>query len=364
MNQNKWLIIALSLFSVSFSFTSHAYPAICPHAFPNENYQFMSLPTDNIVHMGDPMDTPAMGFALVGDGQGAVSYGLPESMIRKSGYFFEDGEPYIPFRGTYRVGLEFAAGRFVAIDQNYGGVTLFAVPEAPMEFTNLLLNLKAYKLEARNWAGSLGFGIRHMDRGFRKVYGVNFFYDYLDQRGSFNQLGLGFELLSSCWECHINGYWPIGNLHHSLSEKILKFKSEFIGIFRENLNALRGVELTVGGRWSFFDNLNLYVAPGLYIYNSKDIRKSVQGFQGICEVNWNEWVSAKVNVSYDRQFKGRVQGVIALNIPLNFKCCCEDTCCCCTCDILGYPVRRNDLIFLKKCCSVERNWDDCGHRIP
>lgn len=364
MKQKKWLKITLSLFSAAFYFSSYLSAQLV-HAFPNEQYQMMNLPTDKLVAMNEPMNTPAMGFALVDNGMGEpISYGLPESMIRRVGFFAEDGEPYEEFKGTYLLGLEFAAGRFIAINKSYGGITFLAVPEAPFEYTNMLLDLKAFKLEGRSWAGSVGIGFRHIDRPHKKVFGLNIFYDYLDDRSTYSQWGLGFELFSRNWEFHLNGYLPMGRIHHKLSERVEIFKGGFVGIFRQFQHALRGVEMTAGWRWNFLDNLNLYVAPGFYFYNNKNLGRNIQGAQGTVEINWNDWVSFRVNASYDKAFRGRVQGVIAVNLPLNFDCWCKNTCDCCnTCDLLGYPVRRNDLIFLKTCCSVERNWDDCGHPV-
>lgn len=367
MKQQKWLKIALSLYLTTFSLSSNisAQPI---HAFPNGEYQMMNLPSDDLTLMNSPMDTPAMGFAVVDDGAGGeVSYGLPEAMIRKVGVFYDDeGECCAQFGGAYLLGLEFAAGNYIAINRSYGGINFLAVPEAPFEYTNTLLNLKAYKVEGRGWAGSLGVGFRHFERGFKKVYGVNFFYDYLDSRGTYNQFGLGFELFDRCWEFHLNGYLPLGKTHHTISEKIINFKSGFVGIFRDVENALRGVELSAGWRWYLCDNLNLYIAPGAYFYHNKDIRRNIQGAQGTVEINWHEWVSFRLNASYDRCFNGRVQGVVAVNIPLNYCCdtcdCCNVCGCCNPCDLLCYPVRRNDLIFLKTCCSVEKNWDVCGKR--
>lgn len=369
MKQKKWLKIYLSLFIVAFSISSQFCSAQLVHAYPNDQYQMMNLPFDQLVPMNESMNTPAAGFAVIDGTNDQICYGLPESMIKRVGNFYDDDGNdgnYYQFPGTYLLGLEFAAGRFIAIKKSYGGVSFFAVPEAPFEYTNLLLDIKGFKLEGSNWAGSIGIGFRHTDRHHKKIYGVNFFYDYLDQHGTFNQVGLGFELFSQCWEFHLNGYLPLGTTHHAISERVINFKAGFVGIFSDVQNALRGVEFTAGGRWNFFDNINLYVAPGAYFYHNKDIRKNIQGAQGTVEVNWNDWISFRLNASYDRVFRGRLQGVIALSLPLdyNYYCCCKNTCeCCRTCDCLAHRIRRNDLIFLKTCCSVEKNWDDCGRLI-
>lgn len=262
--------------------------------------------------------------------------------------------------GTFRLGLEFAGGRFIALDQNYGGVTLFTVPQASIAGIHPLLDLRAFKLESKNWAASAGLGFRKYNAEDRKVYGVNFFYDYREQRShSYHQWGFGLELLSGCWEFHLNGYMPVGKTDNEISKRCQQFEDGMFAIYRENEYALRGLELTGGGRWCLCDDMSLYFAPGFYIYNNNDIG-NVQGIQGVAEINWNNWLSFRLNASYDSKFKGRVQGIFELSIPFNFGCCpCECTCCEC---YLDRPIRRNDMIFFKRCTSIERNFDDCGSR--
>lgn len=262
--------------------------------------------------------------------------------------------------GTFRFTGEFAAGRFIAIDQNYGGVTLFAVPSST---TNIhpLLDLRGYKLENHDYAASAGIGMRFVDKPIKKVYGINAYYDYLYLRSkSFHQWGVGFELLSGCWEFHVNGYLPVSHKHYLTSERTKDFPGGFVTTFRQNEFALKGAEFTAGRRWGFLDGLYLYIAPGFYFYNNRDIG-NFQGIQCTAEINWNDWISFKLNSSYDSKFRGRVQGVLALNLPFDIGgSCCQTPCRTPEAMLVGLPVRRNDLIFIKKCCSTESNFDECG----
>lgn len=364
MNCKIWSQISLTLLVTAFSYQTQVHSAYYD-IVPDNHTLLMNSPPQNYVDLNDPMNSPAMGFGVVDNMQGmSACYGLPESMIRTIDcYHNENVCDECCFPGLFRFQAEFAAGRFIAIDQAYGGLEFLAIPQSRIGSTNLLLDLRGFKLEHRNWAGSAGLGFRHLDKTNHKVYGLNAFYDYLDQSGTFNQWGLGFELFSRNWEFHLNGYLPVGKTHRLISERVRQFDAGFVGIFRENNFALRGVELTGGGRWDFCDNLYLYIAPGFYFYNNKDIG-NIQGIQCNTEINWNDWVSFRLNASYDSKFRGRVQGIVALSFPLSFGCCPDTcSCACCPCDLLGRPIRRNDLIFLKRCCTVERNWDDCGHPV-
>lgn len=261
--------------------------------------------------------------------------------------------------GTYQMNLEFASGRYIALDENYGTLSLFAVPASSWNAVHFLIDIKGLKFENSNWAASGGLGFRVWDNKRKKAYGFNVFYDHRDQkRNSFHQVGVGFELLSNVWELHLNGYLPVGKRSFLYSSNILdNFTDGFFATVSKYQYALYGAEFTGGRRFWLGDDLSIYIAPGFYYYDSKDI-KSIQGIQGTAELLWNDMVSFKLNASYDSRFRGRVQGVVALDIPLGRIC--SNVIESCQSMILGRPVRRNDAIFIKNCRSVESNWDQCG----
>lgn len=262
--------------------------------------------------------------------------------------------------GTYRVGLEYAAGRYIALDESYGTLSYFGVTQTSFNGIHFLIDIKGLKFENSNWAASGGLGFRAWDNNREKAYGVNVFYDYRDQkRDSFNQVGAGLELLSNVWELHLNGYFPVGKTGYRYSRTILdNFTDGFFATVRKYQYALYGVEFTAGRTFWLGDELTIYVAPGFYYYDNKNI-KSIQGIEGTAELAWNDIVSFKVNASYDSRFKGRVQGVVGISIPFErlYSCVTAN----CKSRILGTPIRRNDAIFLKNCRSVTSNWDQCGN---
>lgn len=271
----------------------------------------------------------------------------------------ESAEKKSESTGTYRLGLEYAAGRYIALDESYGALTFLAVPEVSYNSVHFLGDFKFLKLENSNWAASGGLGFRAWDKKRQKAYGFNFFYDYREQkRDSFHQVGFGFELLSSVWELHLNGYLPVGTQGYRYSRKVLDdFTGGFFATVSKFQYALSGVEFSGGRRFWLGDDLSIYVAPGFYFYNNKNI-KNIQGIQGTAELGWNDMVSFKLNASYDSRFRGRVQGVFALSVPLGRLCSTVFESC--QSMILGRPVRRNDTIFIKNCRSVVSNWDQCG----
>lgn len=266
---------------------------------------------------------------------------------------------FVPFSGTYNLGVEVAAGRYVAIDQNYWGVNYFAVPDVSWRDVHVLFDVSAYKLENTNWAASVGFGLRKWDNDRQKVYGINAFYDYREEKSkSFNQAGLGLELLSTYWELHINGYLPVSTKKFLFSTHVFDhFQGGFKAVLQDYQYALRGIEISGGRRFWLGDDLTFYLAPGFYYYNNSTVG-DIQGIEGTLNIAWNSWVSFDLNASYDTRFKGRVQGVVNFSLPLENICSC--ICSSCESMILGRPIFRNDMIFLKKCSSVWKNWDNCG----
>jgi hypothetical protein len=310
-------------------------------------------------NFGIPVNVPLDHFILLDDKTGAfvaVPGKDPNSENRYDPYQIPSNKTL----GTFRLSGEFAAGRFIAIDQNYGGASFFVVPSSTTSI-HPLFDIRGFKLENKDYAASAGIGMRFVDKPIKKVYGINAYYDYLYLRSkSFHQWGVGFELLSGCWEFHVNGYLPVSHKHYLTSERTQEFPGGFVTTFRQNEFALKGVEFTAGGRWNFNEDLYLYIAPGFYFYNNRDIG-NFQGFQCTAEINWNDWISFKLNSSYDSKFKGRFQGVLSLNLPFDIgNSLCECTCRTPESRMVGLPVRRNDLIFIKKCCSSESNFDECG----
>lgn len=264
------------------------------------------------------------------------------------------------YYGTYRFGLEAAAGRYIAIDQNYGGVNFFSVSGVPSQQYYFLIDARGYKLENRNWAGSFGFGIRKWDETRQKAYGFNVFYDYrYEKRDSYQQVGLGLELLSADWEAHLNGYLPVDNKRFHYSTRILnRFQDGFKAVILGYQYALRGIEFSGGKHFWLSEDLDFYVAPGFYAYNNSHIG-NIQGIEGLVECRWSDYASFKINASYDSRFKGRVQGIVNLSLPLGRLLSC--VCSTCKSIILERAIFRNDMIFLKNCQSIKKNWDDCGN---
>lgn len=263
------------------------------------------------------------------------------------------------YLGTYYLKAGYEAGRFIALDESYGKLKLFVMPDRPLDSCHYFWNANGYKLENRNWAASSGIGMRAWNESRETACGVNLFYDFRQAKaGSFQQAGLGFEVLSRCWEFHINGYLPFCQKQHLAAESIYNdFTDGFFAVSRDYQYALRGVEMTGGGHL-YFSDFDFYFAPGLYFYNNSNYG-DIQGCQANAEVSWNEYLTFRVNASYDNHFKGCVQGVIEFNIPSDFACT-RNVCNSCANKILGQPVRRNEMVFLRKHRSWKKNWDDCG----
>lgn len=255
------------------------------------------------------------------------------------------------WRRTYiDIDLGYTVGRFIGLEENYAELGLFAAPQLSTQWQPLL-DVRGYKLEYDNqYAASAGVGMRRWDYRTCRYWGANIYYDYRSGcRNSFHRLGLGFESLGPYFDFRANGYFPFKSTHQSPA-----FRQSFLGNFKASC---RTKEFTfVGGDmelgltlWSECYNL-LYGAVGPYYYYSNNV-DDFAGVFGRLEVHIERFFRLEGLISYDRKFKTQVQGCLVFSIPLGYSCCDDE----CTI-IRTQRVRRNNVIFTKRCCDWHWNW--------
>lgn len=254
--------------------------------------------------------------------------------------------------------IGYAFGKFVALRDNYGYVSLFGEQFFCDQTLGVILLGKGYKLDNCRSAATAGAGIRKWFSSIKSAIGINAFYDYLHtKKADFNQVGAGIEFLSHCWEFHLNGYLPICDKWKLQSISVLEFEGGYNAVFRKYNFALRGIDANIGFNWHITDDINLYIAPGGYYYDSR-YTKSIQGGELLAELNIFNNFKFKVNASYDNRYKGAVQGIVSLNIPLDSSWWCCESIASCWVKIMEVPFRRNDMVFLEGKCCAQKNWND------
>lgn len=259
-----------------------------------------------------------------------------------------------PFSSQLDVSYSF--GKFIAIHKNYGKVGLVVAHAINAQFTSLV-DLRGYWIDNRSFAESIGTAIRYKASSSKIAWGGNVFFDGLRwKKGSFSQIGLGFEALSDHWDFRFNAYLPLVSERIRQVEHYNNFIGDFHATRRQYACHLKGANAEVGVKNHYYDNrLLIYTAIGPYYYTHAKIHHFL-GCQGRIQVSLNNLLSFEVLGSYDDRFKTCFQGKVSLSFPLDSLWTLFKSPCTCSRDLYLEPIRRNDLILLDKACCWKWNW--------
>lgn len=256
-----------------------------------------------------------------------------------------------------RFEIGYAFGRYISLDENYLELGFFS-PILNSDSYQLLVDTKGYRFDNGKWGASAGLGFR--TALCDSVIGANVFYDYLrgSYKNNFNQVGVGVEWLSGCFDVRANGYFPVGTTTYydcacvfdDFSDSLFASKS-----FAEY--AYTGFDAEVGMNLFSYCDFNFYAAGGPYYYKRTGKNFDFWGGYGRFEVSWKDMLSAQVIVTGDKVYSTRVQGIVRLSLPFSFFSSSCNTQCVCNEQLLR-PIRRNGVILTDKCCDWTWNWDD------
>ena len=218
------------------------------------------------------------------------------------------------------------------------------------------LDFRMHIFDNGELAANAGLGFRYLPPEARIAFGLNAYYDFREtsHRTRFSQAGLGFEMLSGCWDFRINGYLPIEE------KKLLRrcFWTFPGGYFMERKKfeeAKRGFNVELGSRFASFDLfgacdwLQFYAAIGPYYYKGECRR--ILGGKFRLKMDISRFLSLEGIVSRDDFFKTRAQIQIALKFPLGCNSCGERGE-----RVLSQSVQRNEIIVVEEFCKWRWNF--------
>ncbi len=150
------------------------------------------------------------------------------------------------------------------------------VPFAQAGGFTFFLSTRDTLADDSQYLGSYGLGARYLVPGHEVILGANVFYDDIESRfgNHFDQLGLGFELLTHWFDARLNWYLPDGSIYQSSSftrsrshdEKGSTFVED--GLIKQRTTHL--AQRTVYNRYeSALEGFNLeggFLVPGLDRY--------------------------------------------------------------------------------------------------
>ncbi len=280
--------------------------------------------------------------------------------------------------------LSHTFGRGLGSQKGYTTLGAFFIPSMlSTRHTLSFIDGKGHYFDDGKWAGSVGVGSRYLIN-CRTAVGVNAYYDYRRfHKFDLNQIGVGFELLGNCVDFRLNGYIPIGKKNFS-RKHCYNYSGGYLAVFENRAFTWYGVDAEVG-KWlkepSCCNWFSLYAAAGPYYYwrNQHDQHEHhldyhsefhrehhhVFGGRARLEAAFNELFKLSVEATYDPVWHTRVQGQIAVVVPLTD---CQslwntiqgraNSCvaCCNSNRILSQPVYRNKQIVVSQKNKWSWNW--------
>lgn len=223
------------------------------------------------------------------------------------------------FRRCMNVNLSHTEGRWLDNRQGYTTLGIFSmVPYLAFRNFIPLVDVREHYFNDGKWGGNFGLGVRYIAAEYDAVFGFNAFYDYRkscrDQK--FNQVGVGLEMLTPCWNLCLNGYFPVQTQTGHSSD----YSGSDYKISRKKREALCGGDIEIGtwlSCWEPCDGLDLYGAVGTYFYFPKR-HQNVYGGEIKLLANIGCYLTLEAKGGYDQVFHGLGQGTVIVSIPFDF----------------------------------------------
>lgn len=252
-------------------------------------------------------------------------------------------------------GLRYTGGRGLGWEGGY--LTLEGLFFADLGHPRIwpFLDLRVHYLTERDMAVNAGVGFRFIPACSRVFLGFNAYFDYRSSGEwdrHFTQAGLGFEILSDCWEFRVNGYLPIKKKGTVKECRFFYPGGHFI--FRDRVEgAFRGVDMEVG-RYFWRDCCcSLYTGIGPYYYG-KQCDGTVIGGRFRLELEYCNRLYIGGGVTHDELYNTRAYGEIGIRLPIGCQRECQTFCE----RRMSQRVYRNDLIVTDEFCDWDFNYRD------
>ena len=246
-----------------------------------------------------------------------------------------------------RIDIGSATGQFIGIKRSFfefGAFTPLSYDSCWVPF----IDARGYYFQNDRWAASAGVGLRYdLDKEY--ILGISGYYDYLEgqRHSAFHRLGAGLELLSSCFDIRLNGYFPI-QTSNTKSWSFNMQDSETLFWHDKEYTVRTGFDAEIGSHIFYWGNFSTYGAVGTYFYDFGSHHLKNSSFWGgmmRLEADWNDYLSLQLCGSYDRIYKEEAQFKIQFSMPIEDLIYAWDNC---TLERILQPVRRTGIIFSER----------------
>lgn len=220
-------------------------------------------------------------------------------------------QPFYHFE-TY---LKHREGGGIGYSKGYSSLEAF-LGFGRSERRSAFIDLRGHVFNSGTGAGNMGIGYRSDPwDGSPYLFGVNGYYDVRFSNGvTINQLGAGFEFFSDVLNLTLNGYLPCSHTDTTLGYSTVGFSGHRLMLDKRQQLALAGGDLTFFRNIYCHPKFSLSGSIGTY-YFYRDTIKTNLGFKANLGIRALNCITLEGDYSYDRLYKNRFQGMIALHVP-------------------------------------------------
>ncbi|MCB1180715.1 MAG: inverse autotransporter beta domain-containing protein [Chlamydiia bacterium] len=239
--------------------------------------------------------------------------------------------------------IAYRGGPGRSYNNGYESLDLFMATLFPCSRSYPFLDLDFHRVGNANFAGNFGIGWRKFSSNYNKMFGANIYYDMRRQRDeTLQQIGFGVELWGDCWDVRVNGYIPIGKNRLFVDSDTFEFNDPYETTRNDFIGGLWGADAEIGTWLCRTCCYDFYVAAGPYFYQSQGCCpcNSFLGGMGRAALILCDYLTVGLSVTYDHIYRTRVQGDVALSIPLPCATSCWR--------YIFDPVYRNRIIVTEK----------------
>ena len=219
---------------------------------------------------------------------------------------------------SFRLSIKHLEADGIGYNQGYTSVDGF------FAFTSIanwhpFFDIRAHFFNDGHPAANVGFGIRYQPNEAQAIIGVNGFFDFRRTGNStFEQAGVGIEVLGTKWAFRTNGYFPIINKNNLYDVSFTEFVGHQAIFAVKRELAFKGFDISLGRTLLQKQFYSLAATLGGYMFFA-DFDKQASGGLFQLKANISRYFSIETQTSYDNLFKGIIQGQVALNIPFGKK---------------------------------------------
>ncbi|MGH2611540.1 MAG: hypothetical protein ACRDFB_00655 [Rhabdochlamydiaceae bacterium] len=203
------------------------------------------------------------------------------------------------------------------VGYNQGYSTLDYYLTSQHDKLEFLFNLRGHLFNDAKTAGNGGFAFRYSLNDDNSRLGVNLYYDVRETTHFVvQQVASGLEWMSQNIDVRMNSYVPIGKQRNFSQYRFEGFTGNHVLIKRKFTGALPSIEGEIGTSLAN----PFYFAAGTY-YLFRETSHAMQignawGWKARFDIDMGSYFTVGALITQDRIFKARIQGYLALNIPL------------------------------------------------